>query len=85
MAAGAEVLLLDEPSTGLDPRQGVTMARLLSRLRGAAVLLSSHILEDVGDLADRVVVLDRGRIVHDGPVPQALDAEWFLNITEGSV
>lgn len=81
LAAQAEVLLLDEPSTGLDPRQRATMVRLLAEQSQGAVLLSSHILEDVADLADRVIVLDAGRVVYEGPPPEELDARWFLDVT----
>jgi ABC-2 type transport system ATP-binding protein len=78
MAARADVLLLDEPSTGLDPRQRSTMVRLLAAQRAGTVVLSSHVLEDVAELADRVVVLDQGRVIYDGPTPQGLGADWFL-------
>ena len=68
IAMDPEVLLLDEPSTGLDPEQRRIM---VDRLRGldAAVILSSHVMEDVSDLADRVLVLDAGSIAFDGPLP----------------
>lgn len=69
VATRPSVLLLDEPSTGLDPRQRRTMVELLSRLDGT-VLLSSHVLEDVVDLADRVLVLHGGAFVFDGTLPE---------------
>lgn len=65
LASEADVLLLDEPSTGLDPRQRRTMVELLGGLRGT-VLISSHVMEDVADLSDRVLVLDEGRLLFDG-------------------
>lgn len=67
LAADADVLLLDEPSTGLDPEQRSVMVDLLREVRGA-VLLSSHVMEDITDLADRVLVLDAGTLVFDGTV-----------------
>lgn len=81
LAADAEVLLLDEPSTGLDPRQRATMVRLLGQVTDRVVLLSSHILEDVAELADRVLVLDQGRVRYDGDRPPRLDAAWFAEQT----
>ncbi len=60
-----EVVLLDEPSTGLDPEQRRGMVELIRGL-SSTVLLSSHVVEDVEDLAGRVVVLDAGRVVFDG-------------------
>lgn len=65
LASDADVLLLDEPSTGLDPRQRRTMVELLRGLAGT-VLISSHVMEDVADLAHRVLVLDQGRLKYDG-------------------
>ena len=63
------LLLLDEPTTGLDPEQRVGLRRVLSSAgeRGT-VLLSTHQTEDVAALCDRVVVLDAGRVHFDGPV-----------------
>lgn len=67
IVSAPEVLVLDEPSTGLDPEQRHVMVDLIGALEGA-VLLSSHVMEDVADLADRVVVLDDGTITFDGDV-----------------
>ena len=60
-----QVLLLDEPASGLDPRSRVELRDLLRELaaRGTAVLVSSHLLGDLEELADRVVFVDRGATV----------------------
>lgn len=60
-----DVLLLDEPSTGLDPEQRRAMVDLVSRIQ-ATVLFSSHVMEDIEDVADRVIVLEDGRVIYDG-------------------
>ncbi|SPT59727.1 ABC transporter ATP-binding protein [Actinomadura madurae] len=61
------VLLLDEPASGLDPRSRVELRDLLRSLAadGAAVLVSSHILSELEEIADRVVLVDHGRTVGD--------------------
>ncbi|MEO1700376.1 MAG: ABC transporter ATP-binding protein, partial [Planctomycetota bacterium] len=67
------VILLDEPLSGLDPR-GIRAARaaiLEERERGAAVVLSSHLLELVQSLADRILILDGGRRVFVGTLDEA--------------
>ncbi|RMH40097.1 MAG: ABC transporter ATP-binding protein [Deltaproteobacteria bacterium] len=72
------VLLLDEPTTGLDPLQVRQFRRLVADLAGRhTVLLSSHRLDDVQALASRVVVMSRGRVVADAP-PDALAAGGSL-------
>jgi ABC-2 type transport system ATP-binding protein len=65
-----EVLILDEPSAGLDVEARVGVRELVRHLRddGAAVLLTSHDLADVERLADRVVIVDHGRVVVAGPL-----------------
>lgn len=67
LAAEPEVLLLDEPSTGLDPEQRRIMVELLSQLDGC-VLLSSHVMEDVTEAAQRVLVLHEGELAFDGDI-----------------
>lgn len=65
LASRADVLLLDEPSTGLDPQQRRAMVDLLRDLPGT-VFISSHVMEDVAELANRVIVLDAGKVRFDG-------------------
>lgn len=62
-----EVLILDEPTDGLDPNQKLKVRDLLVRLReGAAILLSTHLLEEIPLLASRVLLMSRGRLLFDG-------------------
>ena len=61
------ILILDEPTIGLDPAQVVEIRELVRGLRGSrTVLFSSHILSEVEALCERVVVIARGRIVGEG-------------------
>jgi ABC-2 type transport system ATP-binding protein len=89
------VLLLDEPLSGLDPR-GIRAARQAIREladTGVAVILSSHLLELIEALADRLLILHEGRAIFTGtlaearsslaPVPGSSLEEIFLHITEG--
>lgn len=62
------VLILDEPTAGLDPRQVDHMRTLLSELaKTRLILLSTHILSEVRALAQRIILIDKGRLKHDGP------------------
>jgi ABC-2 type transport system ATP-binding protein len=67
-----EVLLLDEPASGLDPRSRVELRELLRSLAasGTAVIVSSHLLGDLEELADRVVFVDRGATVGEHRLDQ---------------
>jgi ABC-2 type transport system ATP-binding protein len=69
-----ELLLLDEPANGLDPAGIVAMRELLRQLteQGKTVLVSSHILPEVQQLADVVGIIDRGRLVREGPMDRLL-------------
>jgi ABC-2 type transport system ATP-binding protein len=59
-----EVLVLDEPTVGLDPEQVIEIRDLICSLRGrSTVLLSTHILSEVSTVCERVVIIDRGRLV----------------------
>jgi ABC-2 type transport system ATP-binding protein len=65
------VLFLDEPTVGLDPRQIVEIRELIRSLAGArTIMLSTHILPEVGHLCQRVLIIHRGRLVSDGPPDQ---------------
>jgi ABC-2 type transport system ATP-binding protein len=64
-----QLLVLDEPTTGLDPEQRATLRGILSGIgQHATVFISTHQTEDVEALCDRVMVMDSGRIVFDGAV-----------------
>ena len=64
-----EVLILDEPTSGLDPNQIRDMRRAIRELgRDRTILLSTHILQEVEAVADRVLFIHAGRIVFDGTV-----------------
>lgn len=64
-----DLVILDEPTTGLDPEQRASLRGILSGLAGTGtVLLSTHQTEDVAALCDRVIVLDDGAIRFDGAV-----------------
>ncbi len=67
-----QVLLLDEPASGLDPRARIELKELLKRLAkgGVTVLISSHILTELGDFCDHVIVLERGRVTAADRVDQ---------------
>jgi ABC-2 type transport system ATP-binding protein len=74
-----QVLILDEPTVGLDPNQIIKVRELITEL-GAdhTVLLSTHILPEVEQVCERVFIIDRGRIVADG-TPDALRAKLVGN------
>jgi len=62
-----EILILDEPTTGLDPNQIVEIRNLISGLsKNKTVLLSTHILQEVEAICDKVIVLNKGKLVADG-------------------
>lgn len=64
-----EVLVLDEPTSGLDPNQLVEIRGLIKTLgREKTVLFSTHIMQEVQAICDRVIIIDRGRIVGDGSI-----------------
>ena len=70
LADRPRLLLMDEPTAGMAPRSRrrlMTVARELAKSDGIAVLFTEHDMEVVFDFADRVIVLDRGRIIAEGP------------------
>jgi ABC-2 type transport system ATP-binding protein len=69
-----ELLVLDEPTSGLDPagRKEVRDMILALKAEGKTIFLSSHILAEVEQICDRVIIIDRGRLVRAGPLQQML-------------
>src|SRR6201999_1582021 len=64
------VLILDEPANGLDPRARIELRELLKALttQGKAILISSHILTELGEICDGVVIIEHGRLVRAGSI-----------------
>jgi lipooligosaccharide transport system ATP-binding protein len=71
-----EILLLDEPTTGLDPQARHVLWDRLYRLKqqGVTLVLTTHYMDEAEQLCDRLVVMDKGRIVAEGS-PRSLIAE----------
>ncbi|MCO6484160.1 MAG: gliding motility-associated ABC transporter ATP-binding subunit GldA [Saprospiraceae bacterium] len=66
-----EVLILDEPTSGLDPNQLAEIRSLIRQLgQSKTIILSTHIMQEVTALCDRVIILHQGRIVADDPVSE---------------
>ncbi len=63
-----QVLLLDEPASGLDPRARIEMRGLLKELRkmGKTILVSSHILPELADICNKIGIIERGELIFDG-------------------
>jgi len=69
-----KVLLMDEPASGLDPRARIEMRELLKELRrmGKTILISSHILPELAELCNVVGIIERGSLLFNGTVEEAL-------------
>lgn len=87
-----QVLILDEPTVGLDPRSARLIKDLLVQLRdrGTAVLFSTHILEIAERMCDRVVIIDKGEVVASGTIAELRGGgsgsleDIFLGLTGGA-
>ena len=78
-----EVLILDEPTDGLDPNQKHEVRQLIKRLgETKAILFSTHILEEVEAACTRAVIVDRGKIVADGTPEQLIKQSGTGSLTD---
>jgi ABC-2 type transport system ATP-binding protein len=70
-----QVLLLDEPASGLDPRARIEMMAVLQELQrlGKTVIISSHILSELETLCNRVAIIEKGQLIYTGPVQGVRD------------
>ena len=82
-----QLLILDEPTTGLDPNQLVEIRSLIRSLgKDRTVILSTHIMQEVREMCDRVVILDHGEIKADKPINEIIDLEQlFIDSTHGRI
>ena len=75
-----ELLILDEPTTGLDPNQLVEIRSLIKNMgKERTVILSTHIMQEVREMCDRVVILNHGEIKADEPIDRITDLEQLFH------
>ncbi|MFP6885971.1 MAG: ABC transporter ATP-binding protein [Opitutales bacterium] len=82
-----DVLVMDEPTAGLDPNQVLEVRKTIKGL-GKTILLSTHILQEVPHVADRILLINQGRLIFEG-TPEQLQEEqsldsWFNRQTEST-
>ncbi|CAM2931731.1 protein involved in gliding motility GldA [Flavobacterium succinicans] len=89
-----EVLILDEPTTGLDPNQLVEIRNVIKNVgKDKTVFLSTHIMQEVEAICDRVIIIDKGKIVADKKLEvliaadkeQVIEVEFDLKVTEDQI
>ena len=69
-----QVLLLDEPASGLDPRARIEMRELIKELRSMnkTIMVSSHILPELADICNKIGIIERGKLIFNGTVDEAI-------------
>jgi len=72
-----DVLIMDEPTAGLDPNQVLEVRKTIKGL-GKTILLSTHILQEVPEVADRIILIHQGRLIFEG-TPDELKGETSLD------
>jgi ABC-2 type transport system ATP-binding protein len=79
------LVILDEPTSALDPLGRIDVRGILrtARDRGAAIFLNSHLLSEVEQVCDRVAIVDRGRVVAEGPLAEVLGEQETRIRVEG--
>jgi ABC-2 type transport system ATP-binding protein len=79
-----ELLFLDEPTTGLDPRARQSLWQVVQRFRkaGGTVLLTTHYMEEAAALCDRIAIMDQGRLIADGSPAALVDALGDVQFVE---
>ena len=70
-----QVLLLDEPASGLDPRARIEMRELIKELRrmNKTIMISSHILPELKDICNKIGIIERGKLIWNGTVDAAIE------------
>ncbi len=86
LLADPELIMLDEPTNGLDPAGTVEMRHLIRQLadEGRTVLLCSHLLHEVEQICDRVAIMQQGRILARGRVSELLQASRQIQVRLGA-
>ncbi len=80
-----QVLIMDEPTTGLDPNQIVEIRELIQRIgKEKTVLLSTHIMQEVQAMCSRVIIINRGKLVADAPLDELRPEDQAQDILQVS-
>lgn len=83
-----EILILDEPTTGLDPTARREIWDILTNLKksgSTSMILTTHYMEEAAYLCDSIVIMDRGSVIAEGSLKELLDAENMNNVAEFEV
>ncbi|MCR5381419.1 MAG: ABC transporter ATP-binding protein [Lentisphaeria bacterium] len=82
-----QVLIMDEPAAGLDPRARIELLSLLKILadQGKAILLSSHILSELQDICDGAVIIEQGKLLASGPLDHLMESAARNRMNAGAV
>ena len=82
-----DVLLLDEPASGLDPRARIEIRELLKELRnmGKTILISSHILSELHELCNKVGIIERGKLLYSGSLAEMLEQTRSRDVVQVQV
>src|SRR5215207_4401881 len=85
LVADPRLVLLDEPTAGIDPVGREEMLELVGRLAGfgISVILGTHLLDDVQRVCEHVVMIDRGRLVLAGPIDQLMQTTGLMRVEVG--
>jgi ABC-2 type transport system ATP-binding protein len=85
MMSDPEILVLDEPTSGLDPNQIVEIREIIKKIgKKKTIIISTHILSEAEATCDRIVIINRGRIVADGStetIKQTASGEYLINVS----
>ena len=85
MMSDPEILVLDEPTSGLDPNQIVEIREIIKKIgKEKTIVISTHILSEAEATCDRIVIINRGRIVADGStetIKQTASGEYLISIS----
>ena len=81
-----EVIILDEPTNGLDPTQILSMRNLIKDLStSSTVILSTHVLQEVEAVCDRVIIIGNGKKLWDNPIKMQENSHQILFVTNSSI
>jgi ABC-2 type transport system ATP-binding protein len=84
MMSDPEILVLDEPTSGLDPNQIVEIRKIIKKIgKEKTIIICTHILSEAEATCDRIVIINRGRIVADGStetIKQTASGEYMINV-----